>query len=191
MELKTYSILGDIESKKLRLNKLTQEIKDSETIEKFSGLTMHRDSESFTIHGASVLVEEKLIDTVKSHEPESFEEKREEKMKVIDERTGSLIRLGYTYEEQDFSASSNAQINLIAMEISKDTLVYPIRINTIDDKSSFIILGSEKMHEMYLKSIQTKDEYLDSGRELKEKVNEAETKEELELIVDDRKKKLD
>ena len=62
----------------------------------------------------------------------SLEELKTYRYSEIDNRTGELIGQGFTYATKTFSLSLNAQINISALNQSRDELTYPINYNTID-----------------------------------------------------------
>ncbi len=104
----------------------------------------------------------------------------------IDKRTGELISEGFVYATKTFSLSLSAQINISALNQSKDTLSYPIDYNTIDDSGVYQVIDSTDMGNMYMAALATKKGHLDSGSTLKAQVRSAIDKTAVNAIIDNR-----
>jgi len=110
------------------------------------------------------------------------------KINEINDRTGELILLGYSFAGKQFPLSSNGQTNLLALYTTRNepALLYPIEMNTLDDLDHYMITGPEIIEGMYLTALATKKTHLDSGTALKDLVRAAVTEEEINSIIDNR-----
>jgi hypothetical protein len=108
------------------------------------------------------------------------------KSREIDGRTGELISLGFAYATKQFSLSQNAQINISALNQTRDELTYPINYNTVDDLDTYDVVDATDMHNMYLTALSTKKAHLDSGTALKNQVRAATTHNEIDAVIDNR-----
>ena len=104
----------------------------------------------------------------------------------IDRRTGELISAGYTYATKQFSMSTSAQINISALNQSRDELTYPVNYNTIDDQDTYSVTDATDMHNMYLQALATKKAHLDSGTALKDSIRAATDEAGVDAVVDNR-----
>jgi hypothetical protein len=106
----------------------------------------------------------------------------------IDCKTEQLILNGFVYQSLTFSLSQNGQINLLALDETRDdpALTYPIDYNTLDDTQSYSILDSTDLHNMYLTALATKKGIVDSGTVLKNEVRDCTTEAEVDAIIDNR-----
>jgi len=88
----------------------------------------------------------------------------------IDNNTGKLVGNGFTYASKQFSLSQNAQINISALDHTRDdvALTYPITYNTIDDLDTYSVIDATDLHTMYLTALATKKAMIDSGSTLKQ-----------------------
>ena len=107
---------------------------------------------------------------------------------MIDKRTGELVSQGFTYASKVFSLSQNAQINISALDHTRDdvALTYPITYNTIDDLDSYIVIDAVDLHNMYLTALATKKAHIDSGSSLKQQVRDAIDIAAVNAIIDNR-----
>lgn len=110
------------------------------------------------------------------------------KYNAIDRRTGELISQGYTYGTKQFSLSSGAQTNILALDNTKDdpSLTYPIKYNNIDDSDTYDVIDATDLHSMYLTALATKKGHLDSGTALKDQVRSASNEAGVDAIIDNR-----
>jgi len=187
-ELKSYSISLDIEGGKLNENKLFEEVENSGFIDVLTGITRPKNSDIFKVHGYQITNEAGLNALVFGHIAETLEELKAKKSKEIDEKTGQLIALGYSFKGLSFSLSMNAQTNILALYTTRDhpALIYPIHYNTIDDKNTYDVLDSQDLENMYLTALATKKAHTDSGTLLKDQVRAAANSQELDAIIDNR-----
>ena len=110
------------------------------------------------------------------------------KCEEINDKTGDLISLGYSFAGKTFSLSANAQTNLIALFATKDNaaLTYPIEFNTLDDLDNYYAANAPAIEGMYLTALGTKKALLDSGSVLKDAVRASTTKADVDLVIDNR-----
>jgi hypothetical protein len=106
--------------------------------------------------------------------------------KMIDNKTGELISLGFTYATKVFSLSANAQSNLLGVYTSKDLLSYPFAWNVKDDSETYDIADATEMATFFMTALTYKKTQQDSGTALKTQVTACNTIAELELIEDNR-----
>jgi len=106
----------------------------------------------------------------------------------IDRRTDKLISEGFTYSGKKFSLSAMAQVKIMGThQIRTDpNLTYPIRWNTIDDNDYYEIIDSTDLHTFYMTSVATYRSHVDAGTALKDLVRAATSKEEVDMIIDNR-----
>jgi hypothetical protein len=118
----------------------------------------------------------------------SLDEYKELRYHEIDSKTTEIILLGFTYQSKVFSLSQNAQINLLALDETRDdpALTYPIIYNTIDDLDSYTVVDSTDLHTMYLTALATKKGIVDSGTVLKTSIRNATTEAEVDAVIDNR-----
>lgn len=116
----------------------------------------------------------------------TLEEYKVEKFKDIDDRTNELITQGFPYNGKVFSMSFSAQINITALYQSKDLLTYPIKYNTVDDLDTYNVVDAADLANMYFAALTTKKGHIDAGTALKDLVRVAATKEEVDLVIDNR-----
>lgn len=104
----------------------------------------------------------------------------------IDNKTGELIGQGFVYATKTFSLSTSAQINISALNQSKDVLTYPIEYNTIDDQDVYQVVDATDMGNMYMAALTVKKGHLDSGSALKAQVRAAVDIAAVNAVVDNR-----
>ena len=107
----------------------------------------------------------------------------------IDNKTGELVVQGFEYPASSgniFSLSQNAQINISALNQSRDDVAYPITYNTIDDINEYSVTDVTSMHNMYLTALATKKASIDSGSALKAQIRAAIDRAEVDAIIDNR-----
>jgi hypothetical protein len=139
--------------------------------------------------GSTVITDSNVIENPDGIATElSLDDYKLLKHNAIDRRTGELISVGYTYATKQFSFSPNAQINILALDNTKDdpALTYPIVYNTIDDIDTYSIVDSADLHAMYLTALATKKAHLDSGTVLKDQVRSAIDKAGVDAVIDNR-----
>lgn len=111
---------------------------------------------------------------------------KKEKNLDIDLRSALLIEDGFTYQGKVFSLSTNAQINISALNQTRNDLTYPVTYNTIDDIDTYDVVDAADMNAMYMAALATKKAVLDGGTSLKTQVRQATTKEEVDAVIDNR-----
>lgn len=116
----------------------------------------------------------------------SLPEYKREKNLDIDLRSALLIEDGFTYQGKTFSLSTNAQINISALNQTRNDLTYPVTYNTIDDTDTYDVVDAADMNAMYMTALATKKAVLDGGTSLKTQVRQATTKEEVDAVIDNR-----
>lgn len=104
----------------------------------------------------------------------------------LDRKTRSLIKSGFSVNSKVFSASDASQLKWLGMFMSKDLLQYPIEVPTLDDKDSAILNNAAELTTYYTALVNHVQTHLKSGVALKMQVAAAETKEELDAILDER-----
>ena len=106
----------------------------------------------------------------------------------IDRKTNELISNGFTYASTSFSLSTPGQINILALDETRDdpALSYPIEYNASDNLTVYYIPDSTDLHSMYLTALATKKSILDSGTSLKQQITNAQTESEVDAIIDNR-----
>jgi len=118
----------------------------------------------------------------------TFDELKEARYIMIDNRTGELVSQGFSYAGKVFSLSQNAQINISALDQTRNdpTLTYPITYNTIDDLDTYSVIDATDMHTMYLTALATKKGHIDGGSNLKAQVRAAIDINSINAIIDNR-----
>ena len=117
-----------------------------------------------------------------------FQEYKALRFKEIDERTGELVLNGFSYAGKVFSMSMNAQINIEALNSSRNdpAITYPIEYSTLDDNDNYFVQDATDIHNMYLTALGTKKSYVDSGTVLKDAIRAAINAVEVSQIIDNR-----
>lgn len=116
----------------------------------------------------------------------SLPEYKKEKNLDIDLRSALLIEDGFTYQGKAFSLSTNAQINISALNQTRNDLTYPVTYNTIDDADTYDVVDAADMNAMYMAALTAKKAVIDGGTSLKTQVRQATTKEEVDAVIDNR-----
>jgi len=184
--LKTYTISTDVTEGVVTAPVLHNEIEDSTNVNSFEGIEV--DGDSLHVYGASFSNESALDALVLAHGGVSLSEYKQTKTDAIDDRSEELILAGYTYASKQFSLSSNAQTNILAMDTNRvdPAITYPITFNTIDDQDTYDVANATDMHGMFLTALGTKKAILDSGTALKNSVRAAVDKAGVDAVVDNR-----
>lgn len=144
-----------------------------------------------TIKTDSIVIEEEDI-LICSDDPTPKEltlsEHKQIKYNEIDCKSGELVSGGFVYQNKTFSLSTTAQINILALDETRNdsALSYPIIYNTIDDTDSYSVIDAIDLHNMYLTALATKKSFLDSGTALKNSVRNATTQAEVDAVIDNR-----
>jgi len=184
--LKTYTISADVTAGVIDAKKLDGEIKGAGVITNYTGMVYPAGSDQFKVYGEALSNEAGLDTLVQVHEAVTLAEYKTIKNDAIDTRTGELIALGYNYAGLQFSLSQNAQINILAIDTTRDELSYPIDHNNIDDTAVHQLVDATDVHNMYLTALATKKAHLDSGTAFKDQVRLAVDKAGVDAVIDNR-----
>lgn len=177
-----YSIINDIASQTVDPEKLGQEIVESGCVSDFNGINITGDVLSVICGNISDL--SVLNATVHNHVAITLADKKAERIKVVDARTDAIIGSGFSFDGNQFSLSTQAQMNWIGLYTLKDLQSWPIGITTAANETyqlallgliAFIAAGSQVIKNA-----------VGSGRALKIAINAATTQEELDAVVDTR-----
>jgi hypothetical protein len=115
-----------------------------------------------------------------------------ERYREIDTKTASLIlENGFEFPPGSglrYSLSQASQNNLLGVFSAKDhpAFEYPLKWPTIDDDYELLIVDADMITMFYLSAMGTVRALRDSGTYLKELVRNCNTKEEIDVIVDNR-----
>jgi hypothetical protein len=139
--------------------------------------------------GSQVIVEENIqynYDDIVVAASVSLNDYKALRYHEIDAKTGTLVSSGFVYATFTFSLSQNAQINISALNQSRDELSYPITYNSADDINEYNVVDATDMHNMYLTALATKKTSLDSGSAIKAQVRAAVDRAEVDAVIDNR-----
>lgn len=136
--------------------------------------------------GSSVIIQENVCCNDGTPTELNLSDYKTLRYNEIDKKTGELISGGFVYGTKTFSLSQNAQINISALNQTRDELTYPINYNTIDDTDKYDVVDAVDMHNMYLTALNTKKGYLDSGTVLKDQIRAATDKAQVDAVIDNR-----
>jgi hypothetical protein len=106
------------------------------------------------------------------------------KIEQIDKKTEQLISQGASFDNQVFSLSISAQTNWHVLKTLQASFSWPVEIST--KNSGAYSLAEADLNNFVAAMLGTVKARLDSGRVLKVQVNAAQTKQELDSIVDSR-----
>jgi len=105
-----------------------------------------------------------------------------DKIKLIDDKTVTLIDNGFVFDGETFSLSSKAQMNWLGLKSLQSLLTFPINITTMADTSYSL---TEANLDLFVTTASgTVQYYLDSGRSIKSQVSAAATEADLLTIQD-------
>ena len=118
----------------------------------------------------------------------NLEEYKTCRYKEIDDRTGQLVLNGFSYASKVFSLSINAQINIEALNSSRNNpaLTYPISYSTLDDGAHYDVVDATDLHNMYLTALATKKSHVDTGTALKDSIPAAVDEAAVSAVIDNR-----
>jgi hypothetical protein len=188
--LKTYIISVDISDGSINNPKrLNNEINLSGFVDNFLNIVIDKKLDRLYVYGLSLTDESALDNLVLNHESETLDELKERRFSEIDKKTEDLIIEGFEYPASSgkiFSLSEHAQINILALDNTRDELTYPVHYTTKDELQEYDVVDSTDMHNMYLTALVTKKTHLDSGTSLKNQIVAAVDKNEVNLVVDNR-----
>ena len=123
---------------------------------------------------------------VDMHEPDSpLPALKKAKNSAIDARTQQLIAAGFNWRGSTFSLSAAAQMNWTNLFIARQMLAFPLEVSTLGD-GVYSVLDAAEMAAFYSNGLAYTKAIIDSGRELKLRVGDAQTVAELEAIIDAR-----
>lgn len=116
-----------------------------------------------------------------------LDDAKETKKSQVDSRTGQLISQGFVYGGSVFSLSEVAQLNWVGLNHAdvKAVISYPLAISTKDD-GEYLLTSAVDVTQFFMTGVGVKKAHLDSGRDLKILISQAETLAELDAIVDNR-----
>jgi len=103
-------------------------------------------------------------------------------LKRVDLAVQTRIFQGFVFGGKTFSLSLAAQMKTSGMYQLRDSITYPVRVNTLDDRSTYDIHDSGSMSEFYLESLRAIQVCLDLGVQLKDRVRAAKTLEDFQSI---------
>lgn len=110
---------------------------------------------------------------------------KRDKNAAIDNKTQSLIGLGFTYASKVFSMSTNAAMNWTNLYLERTSLTYPLGVSTKDD-GEHIFANPGELQTFYRTGLGFAKGHYDSGRALKLQVNAATIKAEVDAVIDNR-----
>lgn len=177
----TYSISQDIASGTLDLSKLDAEVRASDAVSGFSGLTTQGDT--LTVHG-TVLDQAALDAVIHGHAALSLAEKKAAKVLAIDSRTRAIISAGFSFDGSQFSLSQQAQTNWLGLSVLQDLLSWPMGITNNADAT--YALSLENLVPFLASGSGVIATAVGTGRALKIAANAASTQGELDAVVDSR-----
>lgn len=111
---------------------------------------------------------------------------KQDKFRLIDQRTGKLIAGGVVYQGRVFSLSVNAQATLLGAYSYRTSLVYPLTWNTLDDMGTMELADVAAVEAFFAAAVEDYRAHLDSGTALKNQVRGATTLAGVLAIVDPR-----
>lgn len=182
--IEVYSISNDVSGGVVNSDKLNDELELSGFIVGFNGITIKGDE--LCVHLDSFSDKPSADTLIQDHVAVSLLDYKHNRYVEIDNRTGELISVGYVYNSVRFSLSQNAQINISAVNQTRDELTYPISFSNIDDTETYSVVSSADMHGIYLTALGTKKTHLDSGSVLKDGIRDAVDEAAVDLIIDNR-----
>ena len=180
--LKIYSISTDIDAGTVNSSKLHEEIKISNTINGFAGISTFQGN--LKVIGDTLIDESGLDTIVQTHTPISLDEKKVQKCDAIDARTDAIIGEGFLFDGKQFSLSTEAQTNWLGMLVLQSVLTWPFGITSQDEHT--YLLTQENLPLFVGTGMLVIKNAVDSGRALKSAAVDATTPEELDAVVDTR-----
>ena len=110
---------------------------------------------------------------------ETLDDYKKHLIDIQDKKTEDLILSGFTFAGNLFSLSFNAQINWSNL-LNIPSAMFPLNLSTKDD--NIYLLRYIDVHDFYFTALGRKNECLQLGNEVKKRINESTTNEELDLI---------
>lgn len=121
-----------------------------------------------------------LVNSEELSEPtRTLDEYKKHLIDLQDKKTENLILSGFTFDGNSFSLSFNAQINWNNL-LNIPQVMFPLNLSTKDD--NIYILNFSNVQNFYFTALGRKNECLQLGNEVKKRINESTTNEELDLI---------
>lgn len=109
------------------------------------------------------------------------------KMNEFDERTGELIlNGGFTYNSKTFSLKHTAQINLLGVDIKKNSGILPVMFNTADNLDTETLNNATDVDNFFGSALLAKKGHLDDGNALKDSVRAAIDEAGVDAVIDNR-----
>jgi len=115
---------------------------------------------------------------------EYLDYKKQERYKEIDLRTTQLISVGFTYDSNTFSLSTNAQTNWNNLKNNKVDFIWPVEVSTIDNNVYSLALAD--IGTFWENEKDAVNGHLDSGRSLKKSIFDAVDETAIDAVVDTR-----
>jgi hypothetical protein len=166
--------------------RLEQEIINSNSVFNYQGSSY--ENNFLIIYGDSFLNETLLDDIVNNHEPEILSELKAKRIQEIDLKTQNIISLGFNFDGKTFSLSLPAQTNWTNLKANADMLnsmgFFPIIVSTIDSEQYSLLY--ENVVGFWMSGFGKISSTYKSGSDLKVAILAATTKEEINLIIDNR-----
>ena len=103
-------------------------------------------------------------------------------LKRVDLAVQTKIFQGFVFGGKTFSLSLAAQAKISGMYQLRDSITYPVRVNTINDQDTYDIHDTTTLTEFYLGSLRAIQVCLDLGVQLKDQVRAAKTLEDFRSI---------
>jgi hypothetical protein len=165
-------------------DKLVEEIRDSGSVTEFAGVCADQTVQTIDIHGEAIASQSGLDAVVAAHSACTLDEYKAAKNATIDARTDAIIAGGFDFDGNNFSLSTEAQTNWIALAVFSNTFQWPVAVTTNDDRE-YLLSAANFPAFLYTGKTKVGDS-IASGRALKLQVNAAITKAEVDAIVDPR-----
>jgi hypothetical protein len=180
MILKTYN------KSNINLSRLDTEILNSNTILNYQGSSLY--DNSLFISGDNILNENSLDIVINNHEPETLSELKTRRIMEIDTKTQQIISLGFNFDGKTFSLSAPAQTNWTNLKANADLLnslnFFPIIISTINSEQ--YSLTYPNVTPFWMSGFGVISTTYKSGSDYKVAILQATTKEQVDLIIDER-----
>jgi len=118
--------------------------------------------------------------------PTALEDFKKQKCETIDNRSQILIGKGFTYNNQTFSLSLDAQVKWLGLLVGSSQIQFPYTVPTNDNTETFAIPDVATIQTMYGTAMGTVSSILSSGTTLKALVNAASDIDAVNNIIDSR-----
>ena len=116
----------------------------------------------------------------------SIESLKRSKCEKIDAKTSILIERGYDYGDVTLSTSYYAQLKWASLYASRGVTSYPKTIPNKDNTKFLTVKDALEVEDIYIGMTTVIASYVDAGTELKRLVNEANTSEQVNSVLDNR-----